>query len=220
MAHVYVITNTINGKQYVGATRRSVEKRFKEHYFESKRQRCKNRPLYIAINKYGIDNFSIEELEECLDEERFDRECYWIEKLKTYDNGYNLTYGGAGKNLFDYKEIADKYLEIKNQKEVAKLFNCDIHTVRVACKDNDIDIISKHDVQKNLYAKKIAMVDKDSDVVVRVFNCMEDAFRFLDASRNGHISAVCKGNRKTAFGYKWRYVDDEYISNEFENKAI
>lgn len=33
------------------------EKRFKEHYNEAHRQRSQNRPLYSAMNKYGIENF-------------------------------------------------------------------------------------------------------------------------------------------------------------------
>jgi len=42
-------------------------------------------------------------LEECLPEESSDREVYWIEKLDTYHNGYNATYGGDGKNYINYE---------------------------------------------------------------------------------------------------------------------
>lgn len=106
MAHVYVITNIINGKQYIGTTKFSLEKRFDEHRRDSKKDRCKNRPLYIDINKYGIDNFTIEELEECIDSDRFNKERYWIDKLDTCNNGYNLTYGGIGKQFYSYNNIA------------------------------------------------------------------------------------------------------------------
>lgn len=42
MAYIYVITNSVNGKQYVGKTNGSIEKRFKEHISDSKKERCEN----------------------------------------------------------------------------------------------------------------------------------------------------------------------------------
>lgn len=76
MSYIYVITNEINGKQYVGKTNDSVEKRFKEHINDSKKERCEKRPLYNAMNKYGAENFSISVLEECSAEESANREIY------------------------------------------------------------------------------------------------------------------------------------------------
>jgi hypothetical protein len=53
--------------------------------------------LYDAINKYGSENFSIEEVEECSPEVLNDREVYWIEQYGSFKNGYNATRGGEGK---------------------------------------------------------------------------------------------------------------------------
>lgn len=55
---LYVITNKVNRKQYVGKTYDSAENRYKDHIRKS--NSTINRPLYRAINKYGKDNFSIE----------------------------------------------------------------------------------------------------------------------------------------------------------------
>jgi len=49
---VYLITNEVNGKHYVGQTTRTVEQRFKEH-MESPY------PIGKAIRKYGAENFTI-----------------------------------------------------------------------------------------------------------------------------------------------------------------
>lgn len=61
MSFIYKITNQINGKSYIGKTNLvSVQERFKEHIYDSKRTRMEKRPLYSAMNKYGSENFKIE----------------------------------------------------------------------------------------------------------------------------------------------------------------
>lgn len=69
MAYIYKIYNDINNKIYVGKTLSSIEKRFQVHIQDSKKEYCKNRPLYKAFNKYGIEHFHIELLEECSEKE-------------------------------------------------------------------------------------------------------------------------------------------------------
>ena len=76
MSFIYVITNDINNKQYVGKTNTSIEKRFKEHINDSKKERCEKRPLYNAMKKYGIEHFSVKEIEECSAEEASTKEIY------------------------------------------------------------------------------------------------------------------------------------------------
>ena len=52
------------------------------------------------MNKYGIEHFHIELIEETDNPE--EREIYWIEKLGSFKNGYNATLGGDGKKYLDY----------------------------------------------------------------------------------------------------------------------
>jgi hypothetical protein len=63
------------------------------------------------MNKYGIENFIIEQLIECDELELNSYECMFIDKFDTYKNGYNATKGGDGSILFDYKEIVKLYKE-------------------------------------------------------------------------------------------------------------
>lgn len=76
----YCITNLINEKKYVGKTTYSITKRFQEHCKDSKKERCERRPLYNAMNKYGIENFVVEELIECPNDELDSYEKMYIEK--------------------------------------------------------------------------------------------------------------------------------------------
>ena len=57
-----------------------------------------NRYLQRSYNKYGLSKFIKYMLEECQENELNEKEKYWIEKLNSFENGYNLTIGGSGIN--------------------------------------------------------------------------------------------------------------------------
>lgn len=73
---IYKIYNDVNDKLYIGKTVSSIEKRFQEHCYDSKKERCEKRPLYNAMNKYGIEHFFIELIEECDLKELSEKEIY------------------------------------------------------------------------------------------------------------------------------------------------
>lgn len=93
---IYCVTNLINGKQYVGLSKDCL-KRWSDHYsksYHSTKEDEIKKPLYMAMRKYGRENFSFNILEECEYEDLKEKEIFWIEKLNTYYNGYNATPGG------------------------------------------------------------------------------------------------------------------------------
>jgi group I intron endonuclease len=61
---IYKITNLINNKIYIGKTIRTVELRWQEHIRDSKTGKT---PLYLAMQKYGINNFKIEIINDNID---------------------------------------------------------------------------------------------------------------------------------------------------------
>lgn len=61
-------------------------------------------------------------------------------------------------------------------------------------------------VMKN--SKSVRQIDIESGKVIRIFPSTVKASRFLARTRaEVHIRQCCIGERKTAYGYKWEYVD-------------
>lgn len=99
---VYKITCLINNKIYIGKTTRSIQERFREHLYSADSDRSYISYLYNAINKYGSQNFIIEEIEQCTSEAQLnEREIHWISTLHSQDSsiGYNIQNGGEGGNI-------------------------------------------------------------------------------------------------------------------------
>lgn len=129
MIGIYKITKISDGKSYVGQSN-DIERRFKEHQTKGTTARI---PLDIAIQKYGIEAFTYEVLEECNIESLNERENFWIKYYNTVKTGYNCNYGGdnaviGSKNPKaklteeDVKIIRAAYASHKKQKEVYELF--------------------------------------------------------------------------------------------------
>lgn len=121
---IYKITNKVNGKSYIGQTRYSLEFRWRQHIHKKD-----NTYFHNAIRKYGAENFSIEILEECEVSKLNEREMFYIAKLNTFKEGYNLTIGGDGNRrlLLDnaYDEIKDLYLSGFSSNKISTLYNID-----------------------------------------------------------------------------------------------
>jgi group I intron endonuclease len=91
---VYLITNKVNGKKYVGQTTKSVLKRFAQHL----KGIGGAERLSRAVKKYGASSFSVVVLGVATSREDLDsKEMYWVEVHQTRSpGGYNLTGGGKG----------------------------------------------------------------------------------------------------------------------------
>lgn len=96
---VYCITNTKNGKRYIGKSV-NASGRWGHHVWLAGHPEHKNfGHLHAAIAKYGVDAFTFEILEVCITEDAaFEAEVWWVEKYDTQNSlkGYNLTAGGRG----------------------------------------------------------------------------------------------------------------------------
>ena len=127
MTGIYKITNTVNNKIYIGQSI-FIEKRWAQHKSPYEQERYKDKPLYKAFQKYGLNNFIFEVIEECPPEILNEREKYWISTLRTlcHEKGYNVTSGGsstANDNHPRHKLTKEDVIDIRtryNNKERCK----------------------------------------------------------------------------------------------------
>lgn len=97
---IYKITNTINGKIYIGQSS-WLQKRFIAHKNALRKGVHPNIYLQRAYNKYGEESFDFSVIEYCSPEQLNELEQQYIKKYNTFHDGYNLTLGGEG--TFGYK---------------------------------------------------------------------------------------------------------------------
>ena len=89
MIGIYKITRKSNGKSYIGQSN-DIERRLMEHKYKT------DIPVELAIQKYGIEAFDYETIEECSLEQLDEREKYWIAHYNTFKGfGYNCNEGGG-----------------------------------------------------------------------------------------------------------------------------
>lgn len=133
MIGIYKITNKINNKCYIGQSTR-IQDRWKEHSSNYEHKRHPELPLYKAMEKYGIKNFSFMVLQECQKEELDEKEKYWIKYFNStlQDHGYNIRSGGDSTNgenhpkhkltQQDVIDIRTRYNNHERCKEVEKIY--------------------------------------------------------------------------------------------------
>ena len=221
MGYIYCITNLINEKKYVGKTTYSITKRFQEHCRDSKKERCERRPLYDAMNKYGIENFVVEELIECPNDELDSYEKMYIEKLQTYGhNGYNATKGGDGSILFDYDKIIETYALGGTMTECAAKMHCSVDTVKKVLTINNIPI--RHNRRGCCSDPKKVEQYSLEEVFIKEWESITLAAHWL--VNNGYaktynsgvkqkIRLCMRGKNKTAYKFIWKFPQGEHDSS-------
>lgn len=193
---VYMITCIKNGKRYIGSSNH-ITSRFSNHMNRDSKL-YPHREFYQDVNRYSYTGFRFEILEECDESDLLSREIYYYNKIKPE---YNLF--EPSDNLFsnpDYqqylnnrlvnnKDLINKRTELYNTAEYKSLFR---------------------NVQKDRM-KSVDMYDISGEYITS-FNSMSEAARWLDVNTKytgknkvSKIKAVCDGDRKTAYGYKFTY---------------
>lgn len=215
MSGVYLITNRINGKRYVGQSR-NIYNRF--CCYRSRRKRTEHLSIYRAIRKYGIENFSFSVIEDCSVEKLFEREIFWIEQLSPE---YNRNRGGKGnprpmsaetrarlsvaaKKQWAAKTASERRATLANLTGPRKGHAVSSETRRKIRKALRGRSIPAHVRAKMSATNRVAMRGKISDSqVVGRFPSVKSAASRVGIHSSG-ITAVLKRRQKTAAGFDWQ----------------
>ena len=226
MGYIYKITNDKNNKMYIGKTKHiNPEDRWREHLRDYKKEQYEHRPLYRAMNKYGIEHFHFEVIEETkTEEESCEREQYWINKLHTYIhsencNGYNATLGGDGKSYLNLNEEEVINYHINEACYVvgrtAEHFSVSRNTIKKILLKNNICWIKNKDLSLLKSYEElggILQVSPKNKIVENIFETLSKANIYMGKNEcNGCISRACNGIRNGshyAYGYLWYYGKD------------
>ena len=155
---IYEITNTINGKSYIGQTIQNVKERFYQHCATKCSKAVLDMAIHRAIKKYGKSNFTVEVIEEVDSTNLNDRERYWIKYYNSYNNGYNSTKGGQDgckpfKDL-NAEAIIKEYNTGKSLRTLGTIFKVDKQTIK--------DLLIRHNVKlRTTRTYKLSQEDRE-----------------------------------------------------------
>lgn len=228
---VYMHTNKINGKKYIGQTSKKPE----ERYGKNGRKYIGCTYFYSAIQKYGWDNFEHEIIKENLTFEEANK--LEIENIAIYDTtnplkGYNLNYGGSknkGANEATREKLRKSHRNYKGEnhpryglhlsdetkEKISKSLLGKYKGENHPCYGKTISESQKECLREyakthykganNPRAKAVLQFDKNGKFI------KEWAYIKLAASElkigKVAISFCCKGKQHTAGGYVWKYKE-------------
>lgn len=229
---LYIITNNVNDKVYIGQTTTTVKARWSEHKHEAGRKKP-DMVIAKAIKKYGVENFKIVELEK-VEADSFEELNQLLNKkeisyIKQYDctshkNGYNVTSGGDNRPDFQ-KEITYcfepstgiLFKVFRSRAEAGEYFNARSSSITNAIRfkrlykgyyftnNNIFDYVSKQPAKISSIPVKQY---KDGILINTYVSCVE-ASNILGLDKF-HIYNVCVGKNISSGGYVWRFEYDEY----------
>jgi hypothetical protein len=232
MPCIYKITNAINGKVYIGQTKRKLVTRWNQH----KAAICSSLdfPLYRAFRKHGIENFQIECIRECTCEELNELEKHWIAFYNAYEKGYNGNRGGNGTEYSTLRDISHSQEKKVKQYTLNGEFVCEYESIHKAARDNNVDVnriiaCCKHRQQQSVGYQWCYIGEEDTikcnlklrieyppqpivafiDGSVLHFRSLKSAAKSLHGSKEKIKKCCTTLKNQTYKGYYWRY-EEEY----------
>lgn len=181
MVGIYKITNTENGKCYIGQSI-NINDRITKHKnkYKNKKDHSFKSLLYQDLRSYGIEEFKFEIIEECKKNQLDEREIYWINYFNSFFNGYNESFGGQSHLKMDKETFIGIVNDLETtditQKEIAVKWNISeemiqgINTGRYI-KHNRIYPIRKRNFNKN--SNKKVCIDCGKRISNQANRCVE-----------------------------------------------
>ncbi len=221
MFYIYKITNLINNKIYIGKTCRDINTRWNEHCSRAFNQED-NLYLHNAINKYGKNNFNIEEIDSTDNINILNQlEQKYIDLYRSNQKefGYNLTIGGDGNQKYYWNDIRELWDKGYSVKEITKIMGCYRGTIGQALKDYPSYSYHESLQRSNFNKKAINQYDNNRNLL-RQYDSIAEAARILQCSE-ASISQCLNNKTYSALGFFWTYANEELPINiklKYKNK--
>lgn len=213
---VYKITNTLNGKVYIGQTV-DYRKRKVGHFSYLRRNAHRNRYLQKSFNKYGESSFKMEIIKECAVDELDKLEIYYMRKYNSIDKtlGYNMVIGGnTNKSFPDYirqkmsRSQRGRIISEEHRKRIGKwhkgktISPKDIEKANKTKKDNQIQwgetnpnaVLTNDDVEKLIKDMLNGLTVED---VMKKYKCSRQTVYGI--TRNRTYKAILPNLRKKLY---------------------
>jgi group I intron endonuclease len=229
---IYKITNRITNKVYVGVTRRTLALRWRGHLKQA--AQGKLYPLYRAMRRDGLQNFSIEQLDVADTEKAmFEKEMAWISKLKSNQkpHGYNLTHGGVGILVVDYAKRPRPPCSEETRRKIGEANtgvrngNYGTHPKRSEATKRKMSIAMKTSAKLQASRKSKAFRQKLSDIqsrsvviiennqIVATVKNLKEAAKKLNCT-HGNVKNARRDQRPVAGRFYIMYKDDHNMTLE------
>ena len=209
---IYKLTNLVNGKIYVGKSV-NLKRRLNQH----KNNECETF-IKNAIKKYGLVNFRISILEvfpsrnHLIDKMLLDREEIWIRIYNSTDRniGYNFCKRSTDRTGCKYSEETKKRISnsMKNMSDEKRKIWIE------ANRQKSIGVYPTDETRKLLserchFNRKIAIINPETNEITEEFTSISNAVRKIGKGDVSAIQKAAKSIIKTAYGFKWRLLDQD-----------
>jgi group I intron endonuclease len=194
---VYLVTNRIDGKKYVGKTQKTVQARWADHCGNARNPK-KQEYLYRAIRKHGAENFSVEILAQVSTlEELNSSECRFIAELGTLaPDGYNMTHGGEG--VVPTEEVREKIRAKalgRPTSDLQKTTASQVHGGKPKSAETKAKMAASWDKSRRKMQSNVARrVNKAENAKLQDFACPDCSAEFKQVTKGvyGAHRRVCK----------------------------
>lgn len=224
---IYKILNINDGKCYIGSTNWFV-KRFNTHKSKLNNGIHPNIHLQRAWIKSGKDNFQFLIIEKCEIDLLSEREQYFIDTIKPEYNFCPNARSSRGRYISDETRIKMSIAQIGHSRNIGR--KCTMDEIKrkadnLRCSVKTEKEKSKIGYKNSLYERteqhlkklsenstnkrKIAMMDSVTFDIIKEFDSVLSAKQYVGAMTHTGIQKCCAGQRKKAFGFSWKYIEDK-----------
>jgi len=210
---IYKAQNKDTTEAYIGVTKNSINQRRRQHEYKSSKGSCHK--FHEAICTYGPDAFEWEQIDTANStDELAQKEKEYIIQYDSIANGYNSDSGGGIKKTVYQYDLKDGSLINRYDclESAANAVSANKGSISRAC-------LNINKTCKGFYwsyspTAPVILLDERKKKVIKIdmkdnlkseYNSVAEASRETGVSKSS-IAKACRGERKTAGGYVWRYI--------------